>query len=271
MIERRYSGGEKPIKRVLPDLFPEVSYSELSACFRRRDVKVNGVRVSQDFIITKGAVVCIYPQNKKRIKVLYESDDLLACYKPKGIASDGDISFSTMVAAEKGDVRLMHRLDTNTDGILLFAKNDVAEGELYTAMKEGRIRKEYLAEVYGVPHVKGECRLEYYYKKDAEHERAVISDRPSDGTIPVTLTFRVVERREETALLSVVIHKGKMHQIRAMLAHYGYFILGDGKYGCDRENRRLGVNKTCLTANAVEFDFPESSPLVYLNQVRISL
>ncbi len=271
MIERRYGGADKALKRALSELFPEVSYSELSACLRRRDVKVDGVRASGDTILQKGSIVRIYPQKTKEIKVLYEDDDLLACYKPKGIASEGDLSFSTLVTAEHKDAKLMHRLDTNTDGILLFSKNDTAYHEIFSAMKEGRIRKEYLAEVYGVPQVKGEKDLDYYYKKDSERERAMISDTSREGFIPVHLSFSVVEAREETALLRVVIHKGKMHQIRAMLAHYGYFILGDGKYGSDRVNRFLGVNKTRLTACAVQFSFPLSSPLYHLNDLRIEL
>ena len=271
MIERRYDGADKPLKRALSELFPEVSYSELSACLRRRDVKVDGARAAGDFLLKKGAVVRIYPQKTREIKVLYEDADLLACYKPKGIASEGDLSFSTLVTAERAGVILMHRLDTNTDGILLFAKNEIAYQEIYLAMKEGRIRKEYLAEVYGVPHISGETDLDYYYKKDSARERAMISDVPREGFIPVHLSFSVVEKHDETALLSVVIHKGKMHQIRAMLAHYGCFILGDGKYGSDRVNRLLGVHKTRLTACAVQFSFSPSSPLSRLNDLRIEL
>ena len=271
MIERRYSGSEKPLKRVLSELFPEVSYSETVACLRRRDVKVNGVRAHGDLLLFGGELITIYPKKTKEITVLYEDEDILACYKPKGVASEGDISFSSMVIAEKGNVRLMHRLDTNTDGILLFAKNEVAFDEIFSAMKEGRITKEYRAEVYGVPSDKGERILNYYYKKDEKNERAVISDHAQEGFIPVTLSYRVIERKVESAVLCVVIHKGKMHQIRAMLAHHGYFILGDGKYGSDKVNRMLGVKKTLLTACAVTFDFPPDSPLARLNTLRLEI
>ncbi len=271
MIERTYRGEEKPLKRVISDLFPEVTFSEISACARRRDVKVDGVRVSLDHVLKDGSVVTIYPKNKKSVKVIYEDDQILACYKPKGIASEGAVSFCTIVTADKGDVRLMHRLDTNTDGILLFAKTDLAYQELFDAMKAGQIKKEYLAEVYGVPPQKGSVELSYYYKKDAERGRAVISDLPKDGFVPVSLSFCVEDRRADSALLRVVIHKGKMHQIRAMLAHFGYFILGDGKYGQDKVNRLMDVSKTRLTACAVEFMLPTSSPLSYLNSIRISL
>ena len=271
MIERKYQGADKPLKKVLSELFPEVSYSEIAATLRRRDVKVNGVRASSDLIVTGGCVITLYPKKTKELKVLYEDDDLLACYKPKGIASEGDLSFSTIVRAEKGEVMLLHRLDTNTDGVLLFAKTDLAYRELYRAMKDGRIRKEYLAEVYGVPLDKGERVLKYYYKKDSDRERAMICDHPKEGYLPVELSFTVVERKQESSLLRVVIHKGKMHQIRAMLAHYGFFILGDGKYGSDKINRMFGVKKTLLTASAVEFDLPRTSILSYLNKRRIEV
>ena len=271
MIERRYYGQQKPLKRVLPELFPELGYSEIVACARRRDIKVDGARVTLDALIGDNSLVTIYPKNKKKIRVIYEDDNVLACYKPKGVRSEGEVSFATVVAAENGDARLMHRLDTNTDGVLLFAKNDVAYNEIFNAMKAGTIRKEYFAEVYGVPEARGEVSLDYYYKKDLDHGRALVVDHPKDGYIPVHLSFSVIERKAETALLHVVIHKGKMHQIRAMLAHYGYFILGDGKYGSDRVNRMFGVAKTRLTACAVEFSFPTGSPLNYLNSIRISL
>ena len=272
IIERTYFGVEKPLKKVLPELFPELSYSEIRACIRRRDVKVDGVRASSDsFSVSSGANLSIYPKKKKEIKVLFEDENLLACYKPKGIASEGEVGFDALVRAEKGDVRLMHRLDTNTDGVLLFARNEIAEQAIFRAMKEGLIVKKYLAEVYGHPPKGQEIALDYYYKKDESRGRAMISDSEKVGYAPVHLSFSVIKEGEETSTLSVTLHKGKMHQIRAMLAHYGFFILGDGKYGSDIVNRRLGVAKTALTASAVTFAFPADSPLFYLNSVTISI
>lgn len=272
MIERRYLGAEKSVKKALPDLFPEVSYSELCALLRRRDVKVNGRRVSDGSeTLCVGAIVSVYPKKTKEIRVLYEDDTLLACYKPKGIASEGSPSFEECVRAEKGDVRLLHRLDTNTDGVILFAKTEEGYRLLYDAMKEGRITKYYDAEVYGVPSVIGTVELRYYYKKDPQKGRAILSDAPKTGFLPVSLRFSIRSVTEHGAILSVELHKGKMHQIRAMLAHYGYFILGDGKYGSDEINRALGVSKTRLTARAVRFSLPTDSPLHYLNETEITI
>ena len=79
MIERKYLGSPKALLKVLPDLFPEVSYSEIRACLRRRDVKANGVRVSAgDFLIISGSTLTIYPKTQKQVVVLYEDDNLLA-------------------------------------------------------------------------------------------------------------------------------------------------------------------------------------------------
>lgn len=272
MLERQYFGDERPLKKVLSSLFPEVSYSELRACLRRRDVKVDGVRTSSDSVTVRdGCTVTVYPKTTKEIKILYEDDALLACYKPKGIASEGALSFETSVRAIRPEARLTHRLDTNTDGVILFAKTDYSYREICAAMKEGLIEKEYLAEVYGHPSVTGEVALDYFYKKDAEKARATISDRPRQGFIPVRISFSVLERKEASTVLLVRLHKGKTHQIRAMLAHYGCFILGDGKYGKDDVNRALGVKKTLLTARAVRFAFPSESHLSYLNEIVISL
>ena len=166
MIERRYNGAEKSVRKALPELFPEVPYSELCALLRRKDVKVDGRRVSEGSeMLPVGSTVVIYPKKTKDIKVLFEDDNILACHKPKGIASEGSPSFEERVRAEKGDVRLLHRLDTNTDGVLLFAKTEDAYRALYDAMKEGRITKYYDAEVYGVPPVSGTVELHYFYKK----------------------------------------------------------------------------------------------------------
>ena len=272
MIERRYHGDEKQLKKVLPVLFPEVAYSEIRACLRRRDVKVDGVRTSSDeIVVPSGANIAIYPKTVKEIKIIYEDAEILVCYKPKGVASEGEVSFETSVRALRPEARLTHRLDTNTDGLILFAKTELAYREIFTAMKEGAILKEYVAEVYGHPVVTGSVTLDYYYRKDAEKGRAMISEHPKKGYLPVRISFSVLQEKESSTVLLVSLHKGKTHQIRAMLAHYGFFILGDGKYGNDGINRTLGVKKTLLTARSLRFAFPQDSSLAYLNSRTISL
>lgn len=272
MLRRAYQGEEKPLKRILPELFKEISYSEICASLRRKDVKVDGKRVSDgNFSVSSGSEISIYPRIKKSVIVVYEDDHILICNKPKGISTTGENSYESLVKAEKGEsLVVMHRLDTNTDGLLLFAKDKESEEALFAAIKEGRLEKRYIAEVYGHPQVQEE-HLRYYYKKSEEEKRALISKEQRAGFIPVEITIRVLCEKEETSILLVALHKGKMHQIRAMLAAYGYFIVGDGKYGNDRINKRLRVKRHLLTASEMIFHFTEDSPLFYLNQKHISL
>ena len=99
----------------------------------------------------------------------------------------------------------------------------------------------------------------------------MISESPKEGFLPVSIFVSIDKRKEHSTVLRVRLHKGKMHQIRAMLSAFGFFILGDGKYGDDRINKMLGIKKQLLTATSVTFSFSEKSELFYLNGKTISL
>ena len=273
MLERQYHGEDRPLKKVLPSLFPELPYSEICAILRRKDVKLCGKRVSDGTLLVQdGNVILLYPKKKKSVLVVYEDEHILVANKPKGIPSQGEGSFETIVKSEFGEgVTLMHRLDTNTDGLLLFAKDPIAEKELFTAIKHGAVTKGYRAEVYGHPRVYEDTTLRFFYRKNEADKRACISDNAKVGYVPIELSFRVIAESEQSSTLYVTLHKGKMHQIRAMLAYYGFFILGDGKYGNDTVNKSLGIKRHLLTATDLEFHLPGSSPLAYLNDVTISI
>ena len=273
MFRRQYRGEDRPLRKILPSLFPEVPYSELCALIRRKDVKINDKRVGDgSLIVTEGDEISVYPKKKKDIAVVYEDENIMVCNKPKGIASNGVGGYESLVRAQVGEnVVLMHRLDTNTDGLLLFAKNPLAEKELFQAIKNGFVEKVYHAEVYGHPKVFEDCHLLYYYKKNEEEQRALISRTPREGYVPVELTFHVLQEKEQSSLLQVTLHKGKMHQIRAMLASYGFFILGDGKYGDDHVNKMLGIKRHLLTATEIKFHFSPKAKLFYLNTVPIAI
>ena len=273
MLSRAYRGEEKPLKRILPELFKEIPYSEICALLRRKDVKVDGKRVSDgNFSVSDGSEIIIYPRIKKSVIVVYEDEHILVCNKPKGIPTTGENSYEMLVKAEKGDsLVVMHRLDTNTDGLLLFAKDKVAQEEIFKAIKDGRIEKGYIAEVYGHPRAQEETTLRYFYKKNEEEKRAIISKEARPAFLPVEISIRVLREKEDTSVLHVTLHKGKMHQIRAMLAAYGYFIVGDGKYGNDQINKCLCVKKHLLTATELHFHFSANSPLFYLNSQKVSL
>lgn len=269
MIQKQYTGADKALFKVCDELFREIGYSMLCQLLRKKDIKVNGKRVNQNVTLKSGDVISIYaPEKLSKIDIKYEDGNLLIANKPKGIVSDGDNSFEAMVQKTFGDsLRLMHRLDTNTDGLLIFAKNAATYDVLYRAMSNGEITKRYIAEVYGAVSPDN-AELKYHFKKDEQKGRANIYDNPIKGSIPVSIIYRVIQRKEATSVLEIEMHSGKMHQIRSMLAHYGHFVIGDGKYGDDRINRMLKVKKQQLSAVGFIFNFSPQNPLFYLNTIK---
>lgn len=266
---REYTYSDKPILKGLVLLYPELPYALLAKLLRKRDVFVNFSRASEDCKLRMGDRVDLFcAPDMVGLKVLYRDDNLLALYKPKGVASDGERSFETLAAYCFGDVKLLHRLDTNTDGILLFALNERAYEILRAGMQDKQITKYYRARVWGKMPM-GERTLSGFLFKDSVKGKVRISDVKVKGSVPVSCVVRPVGYEGNTTHVELILHGGKTHQLRAQLAHDGHFILGDGKYGDDRINREFGFGKQLLTAYGVRFDF-HPDPLG-LNGVEILL
>ena len=122
-----------------------------------------------------------------------------------------------------------HRLDRNTSGLILFAKNEISLNILLNKFKYKEIEKHYLALVYGKPQFKHQ-KLEAYLFKDSHKSLVYISDVFKKGYSKIITSYTLLEEYpNNTSLLDVEIETGKTHQIRAHLAHIGYPIIGDRK------------------------------------------
>lgn len=179
------------------------------------------------------------------IPVLYEDDRLLAVDKPAGMEVEG--ALTGLVKERFPSARPCHRLDANTTGVTLFALTDKAYEEITQGMEKRSIEKVYRCVVKGAPEPAEKiCRA--WLKKDPEAAKVTIFDSEVSGAKEIITEYRVEERLADASILSVKLITGRTHQIRAHLAHLGYPILGDDKYG-DREfNKSKGQKIQLLRA-----------------------
>lgn len=243
-----------------------VSYGAAMKALRKRDVKINGRRTGTDETVCGGDKIVAYVDSARPGRgifpthgVLYEDENILAVDKKKGVESEE----LYRALAEERELYFVHRLDRNTDGVMLFAKNKAAEEELLKGFRKRTFEKYYEAEVYG-RFAEKRGVLEDYLVKDAAASSVKIYKTPVKGAVRIVTEYAVREERMDSSILEVRLITGKTHQIRAHLAFYGHFVIGDGKYGKESVNRAFGAKKQRLTARKIVLRF-DGGPLSYLN------
>ena len=170
----------KKIIYYMKENFPNLSSAILYKTLRNKDIKVNGKRTNDsNYILKQNDTLQIYIDEyvlygfPKELLIEYEDDNLLVAYKPQGILSNNEEAFQTeptfedFVKSQKGEnIKICHRLDRNTSGLVVFSKNDLAYSELLEAFKSGYITKEYIAYSYGTNFQNKSYHYENYLLKD---------------------------------------------------------------------------------------------------------
>lgn len=264
------------ILKAISTLHPEISYSTLQKLLRKKDIKVNGKRISENINIFSGDTVEIYfKEPEEKLDIVYEDENIIAINKPQGIEVLNSTTTSLLDLVKKhlnsADVYPCHRLDRNTSGIVLFAKNNEALKILEEKIKTKEIKKFYKCRVLGHLSQKSATLNDYLFK-DRKKSIVYISDTKKDGYMPITTKYIVISEDKETSSLEVELITGRTHQIRAHLAFIGHPIIGDGKYGNYEANKKFNKKYQELFAYKIVFNFTEDAgPLNYLNGLEISV
>ena len=208
-----------------------------------------------------------------RTKVIYEDKDIMVIHKPAGLATQtGQIGSMDVVSelknylAAKGEdsyVGVIHRLDQPVEGLLVFAKNKRAAAHLSGQLAKDHLNKEYDAVVCGVTECREETLTDYLRKGNDSRAQVVTGEeaRFPDARRAV-LHYCVKEEAPPfpgTTLIHVTLQTGRFHQIRAQMAHAGYPLLGDVKYGNEMSaelSRQYGIRQVALCASAMSLQHP---------------
>ena len=234
IVNEKYNN--KKLNTFLLDNIPNLSQNLLYKTLRKKDIKVNGKRINENNTIYTGDEILVYISddllsNNISLKIIYEDENILIIDKPVSIEVTGDNSLTSLIHQQYSSSNFKpmpcHRLDRNTSGLIIFAKNENSLNILLDKFKNHEIEKHYLATVYGKPNKKHE-RLESYLFKDNKKSIVYISDEFKKGYQKIITSYTVIkENSDNTSLLDVEIETGKTHQIRAHLAHIGLPIIGD--------------------------------------------
>lgn len=296
IIEKNDSGQrlDKFISKAVPNLPQSLMYKYI----RLKRIKLNGKRCEISTRLNVGDVLQMYINDEffttsdseneflnvpSDIDIVYEDENLLLINKKCGMVVHEDdektadtlINRITHYLYDKGEYdpdreasfapALCNRLDRNTSGIVICAKNAESLRLLNRIVKEREITKNYLCITLGTPAPK-EATISAYLEKNESTNTVYVSDKKTPTNKTIITKYKVLKSQNGLSLCEIDLITGRTHQIRAHMAYIGHPLLGDGKYGINQENRQRGIKTQALCAYKLTFNFKTDAGILnYLN------
>ncbi|MCC0640633.1 MULTISPECIES: RluA family pseudouridine synthase [unclassified Clostridioides] len=264
---------EMTLKEVLLDKL-NFSVRSLSKMKREKSVLVNGVYKKPSLKVSRGDLIEVKIEEEKanfepqdlNLQIIYDDFDIIMVNKPPFMVVHptkshydntiaNGISYYIEKHKENVKIRFVNRLDMNTSGLVIVAKNAYAHHTLSISMSENKVEKTYITVVNGIIDEDEGTINEPIYRPEEDSIKRVIDER---GQASVT-HYKVVERLKNATVLEVKLETGRTHQIRVHMAHIGHGIIGDELYGYIDGNL---INRQALHAYSLEFEQPRTKEIL---------
>lgn len=287
----------------------DLPISLLYKSIRTKKIKVNRKRAENNTMLSNGDTIqCFLAEEffakldktddtdislakiTPHLDIVYEDDNIMLLNKRPGVSvhEDEDSRVNTLITHvwaylyQNGEYNpddeqsfapaLCNRIDRNTGGIVIAAKNAEALRIMNEKIKLREIDKYYLAAIHGIPNKEQDTLYGYLLKDEKANKVRVYEKNAPKGAKNIITKYKVIAKANSNALVEVELLTGRTHQIRAHMAYIGHPLIGDGKYGINKNDRSKGYKYQALYSYKLHFSFKgEPTALEYLNGKEFSI